>query len=68
MTDAAFDEPLSDDLFRLDLLPGEEGERAGATSPRPVPIEEAARRAGFPVLLPRRVPEGAQMHVVLGRA
>ena len=66
MTAVAFDEPLADDLFRLDLLPGEQVEDARATSPRRVPIEEAARQAPFTVLLPRRVPEGAQMHVVLG--
>jgi hypothetical protein len=40
---------------------GEAGDRL-----QPVSLEEAVRKAGFPVLLPRKVPDGPRLRILLG--
>lgn len=59
-TEVAFDEPLTDDLFRFVSPDGSPVRSPRDTFPRPEPlsVEEAARRASFTVLVPTRLPEG----------
>jgi outer membrane lipoprotein-sorting protein len=61
----AFDEDFPADTFVFTPPPGEEVIDAAAAVPqdKDVSIEEAARLAGFTVLLPRRLPEGAELRV-----
>jgi outer membrane lipoprotein-sorting protein len=65
MTEVAFDERFPDDTFVFTPPPGEEILDAEAAFPHreDVTIEEAARLADFTVLLPRRLPEGAELRV-----
>ncbi len=62
----AFDESFPDDTFVFTPPAGEEIRDAESAFPPPqhTTIEEAARLAPFTVLLPRRLPEGATLHVV----
>jgi outer membrane lipoprotein-sorting protein len=63
--DVAFDETFPDDTFVFSPPPGEEVRDIDSTFPMPehVTIEEAARRAPFTTLLPRRLPEGATLEL-----
>jgi hypothetical protein len=62
----AFDESFPDGTFVFTPPPGEEIRDAETAFPPPqhVTIDEAARLAPFTVLLPRRLPEGAMMHLL----
>ena len=66
MLEVVFDEAFPDDTFVFTPPPGEEISDAESAFPEqaPVAIEEAATLAPFTVLLPRRLPEGAGLHVL----
>ena len=60
ITDLAFDEDLSDDLFRFVSPDGSpvRSPRSAFSQPEPMSVEEAATRASFTVLVPTLLPEG----------
>jgi len=65
VTDAAFDEPLDEGLFRYEPSAGEEVLRPQDVSPgEPVPVEEAAARASFTVFVPGSLGRGWHTHVL----
>jgi hypothetical protein len=60
----AFDEPIDAALFRHEGEPGERVVGLHESVGEHVPIEEAARRASFTVLVPTALGRGWQMHVL----
>ena len=60
IVEVAFDKAFADDLFEFVSPDGSPIRSPRGTFPPPVPvsIEEAARRASFTVLVPRRLPRG----------
>jgi outer membrane lipoprotein-sorting protein len=65
VTEVAFDETFPADTFVFAPPPGEEILDPEAAFPhgQEMTIEEAARLADFTVLIPRRIPEGAELRV-----
>ncbi len=61
-----FDETLPDEVFVFHPPPGEQvrSRRDLYAPPEGVSVEEAARRAPFSVLAPRRLPEGGKLSVL----
>jgi outer membrane lipoprotein-sorting protein len=64
--EAAFDVPLDDGLFRFEAPDGSVARSPGGVfaRPRPLSVEEAARRASFTVVIPALVPRGWTMAVL----
>jgi outer membrane lipoprotein-sorting protein len=58
-----FDLDIEPETFRFQPPPGEQVRSARYPEPARVSIEEAARRAPFPVFIPTRVPLGSVMEV-----
>jgi outer membrane lipoprotein-sorting protein len=56
---------LADDLFQFTAPEGAEVEVVKIATPEPLTLEEAAKQAAFPLLLPEYVPEGATLVEVL---
>jgi len=56
---------LADDLFQFTAPEGAEVEEVQITKPEPLTLDQAREQAGFPVLVPEYVPEGATLVEVL---
>lgn len=63
VTEIEFDEPFPPDIFVFAPPPGEEVHPFHLPTPEPLTLMEVARRAPFTVLVPRRVPAGAERTV-----
>jgi outer membrane lipoprotein-sorting protein len=55
---------LADDLFRFETPEGAEVEVVKIETPEPLTLDEAKAQAGFPLLVPDYVPEGATLVAV----
>jgi outer membrane lipoprotein-sorting protein len=65
VTSIAFDETLDESVFRYEAVEGEEVLRPEDVSPgEAVPIEEAARRASFTVVVPAALGRGWHTHAL----
>lgn len=64
LTGVAFDEPMADELFRLDPAPGTEVQSFAQYEAYPWPsLADAVERASFRVFVPARPPRGAGLEV-----
>lgn len=59
LLEVAFDTPISDEVFRLDLPPGEKFRTWEEIEPRQLSLQEAARSVPFTVYAPADVPKQA---------